>query len=106
MIRDYSALETLDLSNNNLDNHGAKDIANMIEENNTIKRLILKDCRIGNAGLQEICSALCRQGNENLEYLDIRGNFVKDKNLKMLLVLMYKNRNIQDIDYSLIEEKN
>ena len=39
-------------------------------------------------------SALCRHGNENLEYLDITGNFVPDKHLKMLLVLMYKNRNI------------
>ena len=56
--------------------------------------------------MQEICSALCRQGNENLEYLDIRGNFVPDKHLKMLLVLMYKNRKIQDIEYTLTEDKN
>ena len=51
-------------------------------------------------------SALCRHGNENLEYLDITGNFVPDKHLKMLLVLMYKNRNIQDIDYTLVEDVN
>lgn len=41
MIRDYNALETLDLSGNVLGNHGAKDIAVMIEENNTIKSLKL-----------------------------------------------------------------
>ena len=44
MIRDYSALEVLDLSGNVLGNHGAKDIAVMIEENNTIKKLKLFNC--------------------------------------------------------------
>ena len=52
MIRDYSALEILDLSHNKLGNHGARDVSNMLDENNTIKRLILKDCEIGTAGLQ------------------------------------------------------
>ena len=55
--------------------------------------------------MNEICSVLC-SGNENLEYLDIRGNFIPDKQLKILLVLMYTNRNIENIDYSLVEEKN
>ena len=53
-----------------------------------------------------IVSALCTEGNENLEALDIRGNHVPDKHLKMLLVLMYKNRNIQEIQYSLIDPEN
>ena len=91
MIRDYTALETLNLTSNILGNHGAVDLAKMLDENNTLKKLILKDCAIGNAGLQEICSALCRNGNENLLYLDIQGNAIPDKHLKMLLVLMYKN---------------
>ena len=52
MIRDFNALETLDLSNNILGNHGAKDIAVMIEENNTIKKLKLTNCQIGTQGLQ------------------------------------------------------
>ena len=106
MIRDYNQLETLDLSGNILGNHGARDIAAMIEENNTIKVLKLYDCQIGTHGLQEICSALCRKGNENLEYLDISKNLVPDKHLKMLLVLMYKNRNIQNMEYSLIQDSN
>ena len=32
-----------------------------------------------------------------MESLDIQGNYIPDKHLKMLLVLMYKNRNIQEI---------
>ena len=51
MIRDYSALETLDLSENFIGNDGAKDIAAMIEENKTIKRLKLTNCQIGTKGL-------------------------------------------------------
>ena len=38
--------------------------------------------------------------------MDIRGNAIPDKQLKILLVLMYKNRNIQDINYSLTDEEN
>ena len=51
MIRDYTALETLNLTSNILGNHGAVDLALMLEENNTLKTLVLKDCGIGNAGL-------------------------------------------------------
>ena len=69
----------------------------MIEENNTIKRLILNDCHIGTKGLQVLVSSLCKDPDETVEYLDIRNNFIPDKHLKMLLVLIYKNRNIQDI---------
>ena len=103
MIRDYSSLEILNLAGNDIGNRGAKHISEMIQENMTIKSLILTNCGIGAAGLLDICSTLCTDGNENLEFLDIEGNYVPDKQLKMLLVLMYKNRNIQDIKYSLIE---
>ena len=89
-----------------LGNHGAKDITAMIEENSTIKRLKLKNTGIGSQGLQLIVSALCSEGNENLESLDIQGNYIPDKHLKMLLVLMYKNRNIQEIWYTLVETEN
>ena len=44
MIRDFNALETLDLSGNLLGNHGARDIAALIEENSTIKKLTLFNC--------------------------------------------------------------
>ena len=106
MIKFKAALQDLNLSGNKLGNHGAKDVAEMIDENSTIQRLKLKDCGIGSQGLQQIVSALCKEGNDNLESLDIRGNFVPDKHLKMLLVLMYKNRNIQEIQYTLINPEN
>ena len=48
MLRDYTALEELNLANNVLGNKGARDIANMIDENNTIHKLILTNCQIGN----------------------------------------------------------
>ena len=78
----------------------------MIEENTSIKRLILNNCGIGTSGLQILVSSLCKDPDETVELLDIQNNFIPDKHLKMLLVLVYKNRNIQDIKYSLTEEEN
>ena len=78
----------------------------MIEENNTIKRIILKNCQIGTEGLQVLISSLCKDPDETCELLDIQNNIIPDKQLKMLLVLVYKNRNIQDITYSLTEDEN
>ena len=106
MIKFKQQLEDLDLSGNNIGNHGAKDVAIMIEENTSIKRLILNNCGIGTAGLQILVSSLCKDPDETVELLDIQNNFIPDKHLKMLLVLIYKNRNIQDIRYSLTEEEN
>ena len=51
----------------------------MIQENMTIKSLILTNCSIGAQGLLDICTTLCHDGNENLEFLDIEGNYIPDK---------------------------
>lgn len=107
MVKHKSNLEDLDLSGNKLGNHGVKDVAVMIEENQTIKRLMLKNCDIGTKGLQQLVSSLCKDPDETVEYLDLRDNHsIPDKHLKMLLVLVFKNRNIQEIEYSLNEEEN
>ena len=78
----------------------------MIEENTSIKRLILNNCGLGTSGLQVLVSSLCKDPDETCELLDIQNNIIPDKQLKMLLVLIYNNRNIQDIKYSLTEEEN
>ena len=106
MIRYKQKLEDLDLSGCIIGNHGTQDIAIMIEENNTIKRIILNNCKIGTKGLQVLISSLCKDPDETCVFLDIRNNPIPDKQLKMLLVLVYKNRNILDIKYSLTEEEN
>ena len=54
LVRDFTSLEILDLSGNNIGDDGSKDIAIMIKENKTIKRLILENCHIGTKGLQRI----------------------------------------------------
>ena len=51
MIKFKAALQDLNLSGNKLGNHGAKNVAEMIDENSTIQRLKLKDCGIGSQGL-------------------------------------------------------
>ena len=106
MVRDYGSLEVLDLSKNDIGNEGAREITRLIDENNTIKRMILRDCKIGSPGLQAICSALCKEENVNLEFLDIRDNPIPDKHLKILLVLLYKSPNVQNIEYSLYDDAN
>ena len=107
MVRHKNNIEDLDLSGNKLGNHGVKDVAVMIEENQTIKRLMLNNCNFGTKGLQHLVSSLCKDPDETVEYLDIRNNHsIPDKLLKMLLVLVFKNRNIQEIEYTLNEEEN
>ena len=66
MIKFKQQLEDLDLSGNNIGNHGAKDVAIMIEENTSIKRLILNNCGIGTAGLQILVSSLCKDPDETV----------------------------------------
>ena len=41
-----------------------------------------------------------------LEKLDITGNYIPDLHLKMLLVLMYQNKGIKQIEYDLVDPEN
>ena len=43
----------------------------MIEENYTIKHLILRDCKINGKSLSVIAGALTNKSNANLQKLDI-----------------------------------
>lgn len=52
-----------------------------------------------------ICAALTKSDCE-VEMLDISKNFVIDKDLKVLMALLYQNKSIIEINYSLIDERN
>lgn len=50
-----------------------------------------------------ICSALTFSDCE-VEFLDISDNDIIDKDLKLLLALLYHNKSLTDIQYSLTEK--
>ena len=98
-IRDFSILpkimhtrnhlKTLDLSNNDI--HTQKSVSQifrMINMNETIETLILRNCKINTQGLNHICNHLALSTNKNLKFLDIRDNPIPDPQLKMLLALL------------------
>jgi Ran GTPase-activating protein (RanGAP) involved in mRNA processing and transport len=64
----------------------------------------LQNNRIGPSGLQHICSALTI--NQSIKYLDIRDNMIQDESLKILLAMLFRNKILQNIKYSVTNEDN
>ena len=60
----------------------------MIEENNTISKLVLQDCKINGKALAVIAGALTSQSNRNLKVLDIQHNPIQDPQYKVLFGLL------------------
>ena len=63
----------------------------MIEENYTIKHLILRDCKINGKSLSVIAGALTNKSNANLQKLDIQDNPIQDPQYKVLFGLLQNN---------------
>ena len=65
-------LVRLDLSDNSIDDDGAKQIADALKNNHSIKEMDLSDNNIGDDGVKQIADAL--KVNYSLEELDLRSN--------------------------------
>ena len=63
----------------------------MIDDNQTIERLLLKNCYINGNTLNIIADALACSANSNLLYLDIRNNPIQDPQYKVLYSLLNCN---------------
>ena len=102
MDQDFAKIKVLNMSGNNLDDSGAEQIRDLLEDKNQILKLDLSKNKLTQAGLQVICSVLA-SGHSQLEELDISGNNIPDRNLKMLMGMLYENESIKDIKYTLYE---
>ena len=76
-LNNLTFLEYLDLSENNLGNKGAKQVAQMIKDNSSIKKINLSKNKIGVDGLNEICFALIECEAE-IESINISDNIITD----------------------------
>jgi hypothetical protein len=104
-LDDMECLRELDLSDNKLGNVAAGQIKSILEHYPNLKVLKLKNNDIGSDGLQIICSSLCNEKSQ-LEYLDIEGNPISDRSLKMIFAMLYQNLSILEIKYTLRDKNN
>ena len=78
----------------------------MLDDNQAIETLVLRNCRINTKGLNLICNYLARNQKQHLLVLDIRDNPIPDPQYKMLFSLLQNNQTLIDIKYSLVDEEN
>ena len=68
-------MQTLDLSKADLrTKESVQHVCRMIDENDTLESLVLRDCSINGNTLSVIADALTKKNNRNLTSLDIRKN--------------------------------
>ena len=70
---DFSQIQVINMSGNNLDDSGAKQIAELLSEKKTIKKLDISNNKLTQVGLQIICSELATPYSA-VRYLDISEN--------------------------------
>ena len=67
MIQEFKVLEILDLSNSDMRiKESVVQLCKMIDENETIKTLVLRHCNINGKALSTIADALTKTENKNL----------------------------------------
>ena len=107
IVQDFSQLKILDLSNNNLRSADQCDqVFQMLDDNHTIEKLVISNCKINNKGLNAICNHLASTQHKTLLELDIRDNPIPDPQFKMLFSLLQNNDYLVEIKYTLNDEDN
>jgi hypothetical protein len=89
-------LMTLDLSGNNIDDDGAKMIANALIYNNSLKTLYMSSNNIANDGAKAMADAL--KGNHSLESLILGSNNVCDDGAKAIAGALKVNHSLKRLD--------
>jgi Ran GTPase-activating protein (RanGAP) involved in mRNA processing and transport len=70
-----------------------------------LEKVNLKSNKIQANGLQMIASALAHDESK-VRHLDIQDNIIPDFNLKILLAMLYNNRSMEKIDYTISDPVN
>ena len=89
-------LMTLDLSGNNIDDDGAKMIANALIDNNSLKTLYLSSNNIASDGAKAIADAI--KGNHCLESLILGSNNICDDGAKAIADTIKVNHSLKRLD--------
>lgn len=104
---EFTNLQELDLSNSDIRSSSAvKQLCKVIDNNETIQKLVLQYCNINAKTLTIIADTLTRDGKSHLLILDIRNNPIQDPQYKVLYGLLMNNESILRIYYTLLEEEN
>lgn len=102
----FAEIEVLDMSGNSLEDDGAKVIADLLKDpKSTITKLNVSQNKLSWVGLQRICSVLADEKSKVTE-LNIKDNKIPDRNLKVLMGMLYLNENLTKIKYTATEPKN
>lgn len=96
---DFASIQALDMSENNLDDAGAKQIADLLTNFLTITKLNISNNKLTQEGLQIICSAISK--DSNVEDIDISENRIEEASLKMLMGTLVCTKSLMNIKYKL-----
>ena len=91
-------IRTLDISNNNITDLGAQEIAEALHENTTLQMLNISYNIVQFHGVKAIAGAL--HNNRTLQNLDISNNNIHDEGAKVIAEALYENRTLQKLDIS------
>jgi hypothetical protein len=79
----------------------------MIDENNSLETLILKNCKLKVNGLLLLADVLTKITSPPITHLDISENYtIQDPQYKVLLGLLNHNKTLLHIEYTLVDEEN
>src|SRR5205814_467732 len=91
-LRKSNRLNTLSLSNNNLDNLGGNALACALCKNNTLTTLILSSNKLGSKVGKALADTLCK--NNALAFLDLSNNSLGSYGGKAIADALFKNNNL------------
>ncbi|CAF3319096.1 unnamed protein product, partial [Rotaria sp. Silwood2] len=95
LILNRSALTSLSLSENNITDQVAIDLAETLKTNRTLRRFWLYHNRFGDDGMQSFADTLTRH-NTTLEWLDLRSNkLVTDASVDALILMLESNHSLK-----------
>eukprot|EP00731_Ephydatia_muelleri_P004490 Em0002g666a len=89
-------LETLVLSQNTLDNERASCLGMMLKENNTLKKLNLRKCKLQPEGLELVIKGV--QVNTKLETLDLSWSTIDNKGVSCLAHVLKHNTTLSELE--------
>lgn len=97
LLQKNTALTSLDLTENNINDEGAACLAQVLEKNTALRVLKLEMNYISDHGIEKLCEALSK--NTNLQILEIGCNEFGDKGFQAIIDLFSKNNSLKFLKF-------
>lgn len=94
----YSKIKEVNLSENKMEDHVVKKIAETLKSNTTLTSICLKNNKISDNGAYEIAKLL--ENNMNLNKIDLSDNHITENGVKKISASLSGNNKITFIDFS------